>query len=102
MQELHLMGRKGMVQLDDFVLDWAGSVLAADPGYPVGFIHRAGPGDPTTHTRVGTPSCRRQAARMMERFAELARDPKGPDVAASMRRSERTQEMVDAIHAGLI
>lgn len=101
-QELHLLGQKGMVQIDDFVLDWAGSVLTTNPDYPVGFTHRAGPGDPSTYTRVPTPSRKRQATLMMERFAALASDPRGPEVAASMRRSERTQEMVDAIYAGLL
>jgi hypothetical protein len=38
---------------------------------------------------------------MLEAFARLARNPQGPEVAASIRRSLRTQELVDALVASL-
>ena len=38
---------------------------------------------------------------MLETFARLARDPAGPGVSASIRRSLRTQELVDALVASL-
>jgi hypothetical protein len=50
---------------------------------------------------VESPSPVRQAALMMEEFARLARDPRSPDVEASIRRTEYTQHLVDTIFASL-
>jgi hypothetical protein len=38
---------------------------------------------------------------MLEAFARLARNPRGPEVTQSIRRSLRTQELVDAVVASL-
>jgi hypothetical protein len=38
---------------------------------------------------------------MLEAFARLAQNPRGPEVAESIRRSLRTQELVDAVVASL-
>ena len=48
-----------------------------------------------------TPSDQRQSTRMLEAFARLAQNPRGPEVAQSIRRSLRTQELVDAVVASL-
>jgi hypothetical protein len=38
---------------------------------------------------------------MLETFARLARNPRGPEVAQSIHRSLRTQELVDAVVTSL-
>lgn len=101
LMDLDLMGPLGVVSLDDFVLDWEGGFAAPDTTRPVGFTHRFGMANPATWVRVPTPSPQRQSVRMLEAFARLARDPAGPEAAASLRRSRRTQELVDALVASL-
>ena len=101
LMDLDLMGEKGVLQLDDFVLDWSGGFFAPDHSRVVGFTQRAGLVSPSGYQYVESPSPVRQATRMMENFASLALDPRGADVEASIRRSERTQELVDSIFASL-
>ena len=95
------MGQKGVIQLDDFVLDWVGGFLIPEPQHPVGFTHRVGLAGPSAFVRVATPAARRQSVQMLEDFARLAADPKGEAVRASVRISERTQGLVDAVFAHL-
>jgi len=101
LMDLDLMGHLGVVSLDDFVLDWEGGFATPDATRPVGFTHRFGMANPATWVRTETPSPKRQATRMLEALARLARDPGGPEVGASIRRSLRTQELVDALVASL-
>jgi len=101
LMDLDLMGEKGVIQVDDFVLDWSGGFLVPDHSRPVGFTQRAGLASPSGFVRVETPSPTRQAVRMLENFAELSRVPKGEGVKASIRLSERTQDLVDTIFATL-
>ena len=87
--------------MDDFVLDWDGGFGSPDTTRPVGFTHRFGMANPATWVRTETPSHQRQSTRMLEAFARLARNPRGPEVTQSIRRSLRTQELVDAVVASL-
>jgi hypothetical protein len=57
--------------------------------------------NPATWVRTATPSPRRQATLMLETFARLAHDPGATEAAESIRRSLRTQELVDALVASL-
>ena len=101
LMDLDLMGSQGVVSMDDFVLDWEGGFGSPDTTRPVGFTHRFGMANPSTWVRTETPSPKRQATRMLEAFARLARNPAGPGASASIRRSLRTQELVDALVASL-
>jgi len=101
LMDLDLMGTQGVISMDDFVLDWEGGFGSPDTTRPVGFTHRFGMANPATWVRTETPSPQRQSTQMLEAFARLARNPRGPDVAESIRRSLRTQELVDAVVASL-
>lgn len=101
LMDLDLMGPLGVVSLDDFVLDWKGGFDSPDTTLPVGFIHRSGMANPASRVRIATPSEKRQSTCMLETFARMARDPRGTEVMASIRRSLRTQELVDALVASL-
>ena len=95
--DLDLIGERGMISLDDFVLDWAGGFPVPAPDYPVGFTQRSGVVNPSGFNRVDTPSATRQVVRMIEAFASLAGEPRGPQVRESMLLSERTQGLLDAV-----
>jgi predicted dehydrogenase len=101
-QSLALQGERGMISQDDFVLDWAGGFNNPDPSHRVGFVERHGAVPPRDWTTVETPSSQRQSVCMMEHFAALCRADDPSAVRQSIRTSERTQELVDAIWAASV
>lgn len=101
LMDLQLMGQRGVISMDDFVLDWVGGFLIPEKDYGVGFTQKSGLAGPSAFVRVLTPAARRQSVQMMEDFAALALEPAGPGVGASVALSERTQALVDAVFAGL-
>ncbi|MBL8968336.1 MAG: Gfo/Idh/MocA family oxidoreductase [Spirochaetaceae bacterium] len=99
--DLCLLGERGAVTLDDFVLDWASGFKPASPGFEVGFAQRVGPVGPAGFERVRTHASRPQIVAMVEDFAALARDPSGPAAEECRLAGERTQALLDAAWAGL-
>jgi len=102
--DLQLLGERGAISLDDFVLDWAQGFMLATPGYPVGFSQRCGVVNPAGFEWVPTPSPQSQSVLMMEDFAALAGAPVGAAAAASIALSQRTQALLDSawhsLHGG--
>lgn len=101
LMDLDLLGEKGAIQMDDFVLDWSGGFLIPDNTRPTGFTQRTGLVSPAGFERLETPSAKRQVVRMLENFAELTLNPGGDAALSSIRRSERTQVLVDTVFANL-
>ncbi len=101
LMDLELLGEKGVISMDDFVLDWAGGFLIPDCSRPVGFTQRSGLATPSGFVRVETPSRKRQAVLMLEHFADLTLEPQGAKAQESIRISERTQSLVDTVFASL-
>lgn len=99
--DLDLLGHRGMISLDDFVLDWAGGSAFGDPDHAVGFTQRSGVTTPAGFERVATPSPERATVLMIRSFVALTRDPSGVAAAASVDVSEQTQGLVDAVWARL-
>jgi hypothetical protein len=97
LMDLELLGEDGVIQLDDFVLDWAGGFPLNVPDYPVGFTQRAGVMNPSGYERVLATSDVRQLVRSIEHFVVLAEDPAGEANAASMRSTEQTQGLLDGV-----
>jgi predicted dehydrogenase len=101
LMDLELLGEKGMISMDDFVLDWSGGFPIPDVTRPVGFTQRSGLATPSGFIRVETPGAKRQAVQMLENFADLTREPNGVAAQESVRISERTQGLVDTLLANL-
>ena len=99
--DLQLLGERGAISLDDFVLDWTHSAPPPLPGHATGFGHRAGVVNPLAFPWVDTPTAQPQNVAMVEYFARLARDPRGALAVASAQASERTQGLLDAVWQGL-
>jgi predicted dehydrogenase len=95
--DLNIFGKKGMISLDDFVLDWAHGFGANSPGYPVGFTQRSGIVNPTEFEQITTPSQQPQVVRMIQNFITLTSDPQGQENQASIHISEQTQGLLDAV-----
>jgi len=100
-QDLQLLGERGAITLDDFVLDWAQGYMLPRDGFVAGFRQQAGMANPEGHTWVPVPSAQPANVCMAEHFAALARDPQGPAAAASIQASLRTQALLDAAWASL-
>jgi len=94
--DLQLLGERGAVSLDDFVLDWARGFMLAAQDHDVGFSQRCGVVNPAGFEWVSTPSAAAQSVLMMESFAALARKPAGAAALASIALSLRTQTILDA------
>jgi predicted dehydrogenase len=100
-QDLQLLGERGVITLDDFVLDWAQGYMVPRPGFVVGFRQHSGIANPDGHAWVPVPSPQPANVCMAEHFAALARDPQGAAAQASIAASLRTQALLDAAWASL-
>lgn len=99
--DLRLMGRRGVIEMDDFVLDWGGGFLMPEGGATAGYVLKEGLCPPSGWVRGRVSFGQRQSVAMLDAFAGLCAEPEGVGVSGSMGRSLRTQGMVDALMAGL-
>ncbi len=95
--DLNIFGQQGMISLDDFVLDWADGFAMNIPDYPVGFTQRSGVVNPTEFKAITTPGRHSQVVNMIQNFVALTEDPKSQAARTSMRISEQTQGLLDAV-----
>ena len=95
--DLDIMGSKGMISMDDFVLDWEKGVPQGDPDHKVGFTAQSGRATPKDHSFVPTPTGRSAKALMLDRLAYLAFEGSAEEREASIAATERTQELLDAV-----
>lgn len=95
--DLSLLGTKGMISMDDFVLDWNNSFVFQEADVKTGFIHRTAMASRKDFDFIATPADKAADVIMIERFVELVKDQ---DVAALNDFSEKalkTQQLLDAI-----
>ena len=97
MMDLNILGQHGVISLDDFVLDWADGFAINTPGNPVGFIQRSGVANPTDFKKITTVSDQPQVVCMIDHFIALTADPNGRKARDSIRISEQTQGLLDAV-----
>jgi predicted dehydrogenase len=97
--DLDLLGERGMLSMDDWVLDWESVPPMPVESYPVEYSVRSGLMTPREATHVLTPAAPKQASRMMANFAAICAAPTSPAAEASIRRAERTQALLDGAWA---
>lgn len=95
--DLDIMGSKGMISLDDFVLDWEMGVPQGNPEHEVGFTLRHGRVTPKDYEFVATPTERSAKALMLDRLAYLANSGTQEEREVSIAATEKTQELLDAV-----
>lgn len=100
--DLDIMGPKGMISMDDFVLDWQMGIPDGDPGHEVGFTVRQGKVFPKDYRFVKTPAARSAKALMLDRLAYLANSGTQEEREAPIAATERTQELLDAVWEAVI
>lgn len=96
LMDLDIIGRNGVITLDDFVLDWKSGLAQEYPSHTVGYSRRLGIQHPSEAEFVRADSAMPQAVCMLENLAVLAASPTGERARASATRALRTQQFVDA------
>lgn len=99
LMDLQLLGTKGVVAMDDFVLDWTNSFAFKHRDIATGYSHRTGLATRKDLAFVSTPSDVTGDVAMIEAFAELTASKHGDRQTAWTASSLKTQEYLDAIWA---
>ncbi|MBK5911326.1 oxidoreductase [Rhodothalassium salexigens] len=99
--DLHLIGTKGIVTMDDFVLDWANSFPFKNTGLKAGYVHRHGLTSHADARFVEVASDTPQQVLMVDRFADLARTGSADDRARAAAPTLATQALLDAVWAAM-
>jgi predicted dehydrogenase len=102
LQGLQLLGERGVITLDDFVLDWAQGYMLPRPGFVAGFHQQQGLARSDQAQWVAVPSALPANVLMAEHFAQLAQAPQGAQAQAAVAASLRTQALLDAAWASLV
>ena len=99
--DLSIQGSRGMIWMDDFVLDWQRGFEGGDPSRAPTFSQRSGVSGPANFESVTVASEVRQSALLVRAFASLVADPHQSANERSMQMSERTQALIDGIWSTL-
>ncbi len=94
---LQLVGTTGIIEMDDFVLDWHDSFAFRNPHIDVGYNHRAGMATRNDVRFVPTPAKVAQERSMVETFAVLAAEGSVEERGRYAENSLKTQEYLDAL-----
>lgn len=97
LMDLQLIGDKGVIEKDDFVLDWVNSFAFKNPDIQLGYRHRSGMATRKDAKFVPTPAAVAQEVAMIDDFAELAKTKDAAIQAKYVNASLRTQEYLDRI-----
>lgn len=98
LMDLSIIGSKGSVSLDDFVLDWQKGFVFDNPNHKVGFTTKPnGAVTPADFNFIETPAEIPQHVSMIDDFAELAASRAEKAITASIQASENTQRLLDVV-----
>lgn len=95
--DLDLMGDKGLIRMDDFVLDWQRGFDCPNDHNALEYVVRKDLDGPEKWTKVTIENDTPQKVLMIENFVALTQDPKGKAAASSIEKSLKTQKLVDAL-----
>jgi len=100
LMDLQLLGTAGVIQLDDFVLDWTNSWSFRHPEIKTGFTHRTAMATRNGTTFFETPATKRQEIQMIDSFAQIIASSNKHAAAAHASASLKTQKYLDAMWSG--
>ncbi len=95
--DLSLFGTKGIVTMDDFVLNWHNSFPFDNPDVPVGYVHRSGMAPRNDFAFIETPSETPADVLMIDQFAQLVDSGDKTTVSGSAEASLKTQRLLDQV-----
>ena len=96
-QDLSLLGDRGIIQCDDFVLDWASGFPGMADEHATEFVQRAGIVGPSRYAHVATPTAHAPVSLMLDHFAALAAAPGSAANHESVVRTLATQRLLDEV-----
>lgn len=99
LMDLQLLGTTGVVGMDDFVLDWAGSWAFGSAVDATGYTLRSGMAMRHDIAFIPTPSDIPQEVRMLDAFARLANGGSASERATYAAATLQTQALLDALWA---
>jgi predicted dehydrogenase len=94
---LQLLGTTGVIEMDDFVLDWTNTFAFKNPDIKLGYLHRTAMATRKEATFVESPANIAQEVLMIDTFADLAGSESANRRAACAAATLKTQEYLDAI-----
>jgi predicted dehydrogenase len=97
--ELSLFGPKGVIQMNDFVMNWTNSFGRQASDVPTGYTVRSGSMTPKDFAFVGTPSETPQQVLMIRNFAALALSGDRQTRADYAAAAAATQHYLDMVWA---
>lgn len=97
LMDLQLIGRTGVIAMDDFVLDWANSWAFQNTDSKTGYTFKTGPTTRAEVAFVDTPSAKPQEVLMVENFVNLCVSKDMLERARWIDSSLKTQEYLDAV-----
>ena len=97
LMDLDIIGDRGLIRLDDFVLDWKSGLGFNNEDHILGYSVRLGMEEPKDWGFVPVQSEKPQAVIMIENFTKMASDPLGNTAIASINASLKTQKLLDAV-----
>ncbi|MFA0812586.1 Gfo/Idh/MocA family protein [Microbulbifer epialgicus] len=93
--DLCILGENGLIQLDDFVLDWKDSFVFDNPGYTAGFTLRQGLVSPEEFQHFEVATQKPQTVYMIENFCHMVTAGDIDQRSAAAERATHTQELLD-------
>jgi predicted dehydrogenase len=97
LMDLALLGTRGVIGMDDFVLDWTESFAFRNREVPTGFTFRTGMATRQDVEFIPAPTKTAQEVQMIENFVALATAGTAAARARYAAATLKTQEYVDAI-----
>ncbi|HEY3901726.1 MAG TPA: Gfo/Idh/MocA family oxidoreductase [Chthoniobacter sp.] len=101
LMDLQLLGTKGVIGMDDFVLDWTNSFAFKNPEIAPGYTYRTGMASRQEIRLVPAPPATPQEVAMVEDFATLATSGNTAERARYAAATWKTQEYLDALWQAL-
>ncbi len=95
--DLSILGSKGMITMDDFVLDWQRSIAFEDSTIKPGYTYRTGLGNRSAFAFIETPTNVAQEVSMIDDFADLVAKGDAESRQQWAKASLRTQHLLDAV-----
>ncbi|NHI00224.1 Gfo/Idh/MocA family protein [Oceanimonas sp. MB9] len=93
--DLDIIGENGLIQLDDYVLDWKDGFAFDHPDQVASFRLRQGMASPTEFIQQRVTTDRPQAVHMIQNFCDLISQGQGEHRALAARRAIHTQTLLD-------
>lgn len=97
--DFELYGTKGVIRMDDFVLDWNNSFAFQNPAVKLGYTHVAGTGGRAEMRFVDIAPSAGQHVLMCDAFAALVARPDARAAAAHAEATATTQSYLDTVWA---